>query len=169
MVVVKHRGYTIEAEAVKLILLEPELAIAQQEVEHCILAVVEAQRVPSRMLAAAVTIEVEVVAAVKSAQTLNLILHRMRVHDIHNHGNSTRVRVVDKVLELLGGTKAARSCIETRHMVTEGTIIGMFLDCHNLDCVITVGSDARQHVLTEFIVGAHTLTVLRHTYVALID
>ena len=45
----------------------------------------------------------------------------------------------------------------------------MFLDGHNLDGVITVGDDARQHVHTEFLVSADALAVLGHANVALID
>ena len=45
----------------------------------------------------------------------------------------------------------------------------MLLDGHNLDGVIAVGDDARQHVDAELLIGTHTLAVLSHANVALID
>ena len=169
VVVIEHRRDAIEAETVELILLEPELAVAEQEVEHGVLAVVEAQRVPCRVLTLAVAIEVEVVAAVEAPQALHLVLHRVRVHDVHNHRNAARVGIVDEVLELLGGAKAARGGIEARHMIAKGAIIRVLLNCHDLDSVIPVGLDARQDIGAELLVGAHRLLVLSHANVALVD
>ena len=50
--VVKHRGDTVETETVELILFEPEFTVGKQEMQHLVLAIVEAKRVPGRMLAA---------------------------------------------------------------------------------------------------------------------
>ena len=75
--IVQHRGHAVETETVKLVLLEPELAVGQQEVQHGILAIVKAQRVPCRVLALVVAVEVEVARTVKAAQALDLVFHRM--------------------------------------------------------------------------------------------
>ena len=45
----------------------------------------------------------------------------------------------------------------------------MLLDGHNLDGVVAVGDNARQHVHAEFLIGAHTLAVLCHADMALVD
>ena len=45
----------------------------------------------------------------------------------------------------------------------------MLLDGHDLDGIVAVGNDARQYVHTEFLIGTHTLAVLRHADVALVD
>ena len=106
MVIIEHRCHTVETEAVEAVFLEPELAVTQQEIEHGILAVVEAQRVPSRMLATAIAIEILIVTAVEAPQPLNLIFHGMRMHYVHDNGNATTVSIVDEMLELLGRAKA---------------------------------------------------------------
>ena len=45
----------------------------------------------------------------------------------------------------------------------------MLLDGHYLYGVVAVGGDAREHFLAELVVGAHTLLVFGHAYVALVD
>ena len=55
--VVEHRGNAVEAEAVELELLEPVFTVRKQEVQHVVLAVVEAQRIPGGMLVAVAGIE----------------------------------------------------------------------------------------------------------------
>ena len=117
--VIEHRGHAIEAEAVKLVLLQPELAVGQQEIQHGILAVIEAQRVPCRVFALAIAVEVQVARAVKAAQALDLVLHRMGVHDVHDNGHAGGMGVIDEVFQLLRSAETRRGCIETRHMVAE--------------------------------------------------
>ena len=76
--------------------------------KHLVLAIIEAERVPSRMFAATcVGVEILVVGTVKSSQTFSLVFHSMAVHYVHNHCYTARVSIVDKRLEVLGGTKAA--------------------------------------------------------------
>ena len=101
MVVIEHRGYAIEAEAVKLILFEPELAVGEEEMKHTVLSIVEAERIPSRMFATLVAIEIEVVGTVKTAETLHFILHGMRMHDIHYHGNPHLMRFINQTLKIV--------------------------------------------------------------------
>ena len=74
VVIVKHRCHAVKTESVKTELVKPILAIAEKEMQHLVLAVVKAQGVPSGMLAASVTVEILVIAAVESAQTLDLVL-----------------------------------------------------------------------------------------------
>ena len=73
--VVEHGGYAVESETVKMVLAEPVLAVAQQEVHHLVLTVVEAEAVPSRMLVSLARIEILVRVAGKIAQTFQLVLH----------------------------------------------------------------------------------------------
>ncbi len=97
MVVVEHGGDAVEAETVELVLVEPEFAVGEQEVEHAVLAVVEAERIPCRVLAARVTVEVEVIAAVEASQSLKLVLDRMGMHYVHDDGDSHLVGIVDEL------------------------------------------------------------------------
>ena len=103
---VEHRGDTIETETVELILLHPEAAVGEQEGYDIILRVVEAERIPSGMLATITRIEVLVGVASKVAQALELVLHGVRLHHIHNHCNAVGVSLIDELLQLLGSTLA---------------------------------------------------------------
>ena len=106
MVIIEHGGYTVETETVKLKFLKPVFTVREKEMEHAVFSVVEEKRVPCRMLAASVAIEIEVVAAVEPAETLHLILHGVGVHDIHNHGNAELVSLVDKTFQIVGSAEA---------------------------------------------------------------
>ena len=167
--IIEHRGDTVEAEAVEAIFLKPELAVAEQEVKHLVLSVVEAKRVPCRVLAAMVAIEVLVVAAIEAAKSLKLIFHGVRVHNVHNHGNSHAVGIVDEVLQVVGCAEAARCSIEARYVIAKRAVVGVLLDSHNLNGIISVGCHARQHIGAELVVASHSLLISCHTYVALID
>ena len=105
--VVEHRGHAVEAETVELVFIEPEFAVAQQEIDYGILSIVEAERIPCRVLASAVAVEVLVVAAVEASQTLHLVFHGVGVYDIHNHRQTMGVCIVDKTLQLFRSAEAA--------------------------------------------------------------
>ena len=104
--IVKHRGDTIETETIEVILLEPELTIGKQEVQHLVLSVVEAQAVPSRMLTTVALIEILAWVTGKVTKTFHLVLHSMTVHDIHDNGNTCFVGSIDEFLQFLGSTEA---------------------------------------------------------------
>ena len=169
MVVVEHRGDAVEAEPVEVELVEPVFAVGEQEVNHFVLAVVEAERVPRRVLPPVVAVEILVVGAVEAAQTLDLVLHGVRVHDVHDDGDAAPVSVVDEGLQVVGGTESRRGGKEARHVVAERAVIGVLLYGHNLYGVVAVGIDARQNLLAKFVIGAHLLLLLGHTDVAFVD
>ena len=54
-------------------------------------------------------------------------------------------------------------------MIAEGTVVGMFLNGHNLNAVIAVLDNAGQHILTELTIAAHLLGILPHADVAFVD
>ncbi len=169
VVVVEHRGDAVESEAVEFVLLEPELAVGEQEVKHAVLAVVEAERIPCRVLAARVAVEVEVVAAVEAAEALDFVLDGVRVHDVHDHGDAHRVRLVDELLELVGGAEARRCGVEVADVIAERAVVGVLLHGHELDGVVAVLGYARQHVAAELVVCPDALLVLGHSDVGLVD
>ena len=58
MTVIEHGCNTVKTETIEMELIEPILAVAQEEVDDFILAIVEAKTVPSRMLMAVTRIEI---------------------------------------------------------------------------------------------------------------
>ena len=60
-----------------MIFLKPVLTVGEEEVEHIVLAIVEAKAVPSRMLVAVAGIEELIGVAGEIAESLYLVLHGM--------------------------------------------------------------------------------------------
>ena len=150
-------------------LCKPVLAVAQQEVDYLVLAVVEAEAVPGRMLMTVARIEILVRIAGKITKAFQLVLHCMRVDDVHDDGNTVLMGSINEILQLFWSTETAAGCKEAAHMITERTIIWMFLDSHDLDAVVTVLDDARQYILLELSIGSNLLCILAHTDMALIN
>ena len=151
-----------------MIFLEPVLAVGEEEVEHLVLAVIEAEGVPCRVFAAGVGIEVCGACAVDACYPLVLVLHGVGVHDVHYHGDAEFVGAVDEAFQLLGGAEARRCGEEVAHVVAERAVVGVFLDGHYLYGIVAVGGDARKHVVAEFGICAHPFALLGHADVALI-
>ena len=167
--VVEHRSYTIEAEAIEVVFVEPVLAVAQEEVHHLILTIVEAETVPSWMLVSVARIEVLVRITGKITETFHLILHCMRVNDIHNDSDAILMSCINERLELLRGSETAAGSKEAAYVIAEGSIIRMLLDSHDLNAVVTILNDTWQHLLLELGVGSNLLSILSHSDMALID
>ena len=89
--------------------------------------------------------------------------------NIHNDGNTVLMSCVDKFLQLLRCSKTRTWCKERTDMITERAIIRMFLDSHDLDTVVSILNNARQHIVLEFGIGAHLFGILSHSYMALIN
>ena len=117
--VVQHGCDAVETESVEMEFLEPILAVAQQEVDNLILAIVEAEAVPCRMLMLFSGIEILVGVSCQIAKTFHLVLHRMTVNDVHDDGHTLTMSLVDERFQFFGSAKSARSSKETAHMIAE--------------------------------------------------
>ena len=84
--IVKHGGNAIEAESVETILVEPEFAVRKQKMKHLVTPVIEAKRIPSAVLTPFSGVKILVVRSVKASQAFRLILDRVAMHNVHNHG-----------------------------------------------------------------------------------
>ena len=76
---------------------------------------------------------------------------------------------IDKFLQFLGGTETTRWCEERTDVIAEGAIVRMFLNSHHLNAVVSILDYTRQHVVLKLGIGAHLLSILSHTHVALVD
>ena len=119
MVIIEHGRDAVKPESVKSVFILPELAVAEKEIEHGVLAVVEEQGVPCRMLAAVALVEVKVVASVESAESFHFVFHGVAVYYVHDHCYSELVGVVDQTLQVVGRSKAARRRIEAADVVAK--------------------------------------------------
>ena len=64
--------------------------------EHLVLAVIEAERIPCRMFAAAVAVKIQVMTAVEPSESLYFVLYSVRVDDIHYYRDTQLVGAVDQ-------------------------------------------------------------------------
>ena len=166
---VEHRGDAVEAVAIEVILIEPEAAVGEKEVQDVGLAVVEATRIPGIVPAARAVVEVLVGRAIEEGKAVALVLHGVGVDDVHNDGQAHPVGGVNHRLEFLGRAEARASRVEARDVVAKAAVIGMLHNPHQLDGVVAGLLDAREDLLGELGVGAHALALLGHPHVRLVD
>ena len=119
VVIIEHRCHTVETKSIKLVLIEPEFAVGQEEMYHFILSIVKTERIPCRMLTTTVAIEILIVASVKASETFHLIFNGMGMNDVHDHGYAHLMSGINQRLKLLGSSETARRRIEARHMIAE--------------------------------------------------
>ena len=81
-----------------MVLLKPELAVGKQEVDDLVLSVVEAEAIPSWMLATVALIEILAGVAGKVAKSLVLVLYSMAVDNVHDDGNTQFMSAVNERL-----------------------------------------------------------------------
>ena len=105
MAVIKHRGDTIETKTVEAILIQPVFAVRQQEMQHLVLSVIEAERVPCLMFTPGTGMEILMIRTVETSEPLCFIFHGMTVHDVHNHRQPHPMSIVDETLQFVGRTE----------------------------------------------------------------
>ena len=113
VVEVEHRRHGVHAQAVDVVLLEPEQRVAQQEVADLVAAVVEDERAPVLVLALpriGVLVERRAVEAREAVR----VLREMPGHPVEDHADARPVARVDEDLEVLRRAEAARRREEAR-------------------------------------------------------
>ncbi len=93
----------------------------------------------------------------------------MGVDDVEEDGDAETVCGIDEVFEVFGSTEARAGGEEGGDVVTEGAVVRMFLDGHDLDGVIACGVDAWENVACEFAVGVDAGFLTGHTDVCFVD
>ncbi len=87
--------------------------------QHFVLAVVEAEAVPCRVLAATAVVEILIARSVEVTQTFQFVLYGMAVHEVHDHVHTSSVCVIDERFQLVRRTETAAGSKEIRYMVSE--------------------------------------------------
>ena len=169
VIVVEHAGDAVKTEAVEVILLQPELQVREQEMEHLGLSVIEALGPPGGVFALRPGVEELILRAVKHVDALDGVLDGVRVYQIEQDGDAEFMGAVDQVLEILGIAEAAGSGEKAGDLITEGTVIGVFHDRHELNGVVAEIFHPRQNIVRKLTVSARTVFLGRHTDVGFID
>ena len=150
--IIQHRRYTVKTESIEFIFFQPVFTVRQQEVNDFILAIVKTKRIPRRMFTTPSRIEILVRITGKITQSFYLILHCMGMNNIHNNSDTHSMSSIDQLLQLIRSTETGRSGKETGYVVTETSIIRMFLNSHYLNTIIPFFGNAGKHLFTEFII-----------------
>ena len=113
IVKVEHAGHRVDAQAVQVILLDPEQCAGDQEALYLAHAVVENHSAPFLVLATAGVGVFIAGGAVKHVQPVG-ILGEVGRHPVQNHADTGLVHLVHKVHEILGGAVTAGRGRSTR-------------------------------------------------------
>ena len=116
VVEVEHRGHGVDADAVGVVLVEPEQRVGDEEVAHLVAAVVEDQRAPVRVRAAA-RVGVLVQRGAVEAGEREVVAREVRRHPVEDHAEPVLVQAVDELAEVVGRAEARRRGEVARHLV----------------------------------------------------
>ena len=169
MVEVEHGGDAIEAETVEVVLIKPEAAVGEEEVEDVRLAVVEATGVPGIVPTAGAVVEVLIRRAVEKGETIALVLDGVGMDNVHDDGQAHAVRLVHQRLQLLRRAETGARGEEVGDVVAEAAIVRVLHDAHQLERVVAGLLDAGEDLLRELGVSANTFGLLRHAHVRLVN
>ncbi len=132
VVAVQHRGHGIDADAVDVVLLEPEERVGDEEVAHLGAAVVEDERAPVGVRAAP-RVGVLVERRAVEAHERELVAREVRRHPVEDHAEAALVQAVDERAELVGRAVARGRGEVARHLVAPRARERMLHDRHQLD------------------------------------
>ena len=76
MTIIEHRRDAIETETIKMELLQPVLAVGEEEMDDIILAIVEAKTIPGRMLVPKLPTSVSISRPERAAEESSLTATR---------------------------------------------------------------------------------------------
>ena len=105
VVEVEHRGDGVDAEPVRVVLLEPEECVREQEVAHLVAAEVEDQRAPVGVRAAARVVVLVEGSAVEARQR-PLVTRKVRRDPVEDHADAVAVQALDERLQVVGLAEA---------------------------------------------------------------
>ena len=132
VVAVEHRGDGVHAQAVDVVLLEPEERAGQQEVPHLVATVVEDQRPPVGVRALPRILVLVQRRPVEARQRVR-VGREVRRYPIENHADAARVQRLDERAELVRVAVPRRGREVPRDLVPPRAAEGMFRDRQQLD------------------------------------
>ena len=113
VVEVEHRRDRVDAQAVDVVLVEPEQRAREQEAAHLVAAVVEDVAVPVGVEALA---RIGVLVEVRAVEVGEAVLvgREVRRHPVEDHADAALVQVIDEVHEVLRRAVARASARSSR-------------------------------------------------------
>ncbi len=142
MVVIQHARHTVKAETVEAVFIKPEFAVGEQKMQYFVLVVIKAQGIPCHMFTAGSVVEILIGSSVKTGKSLQLIFDGMGMHDVHDHRYPFSMGFIDQHFQFLRRAKTGGNRKEIGDVVSERSVIGVFLYSHELDRIVTSFRDA---------------------------
>ena len=118
---IKHAGYRIHTDTVRMIFLHPEQCIGDQIVRYLGTTVIVDQGAPVRMTALSGILMLIKTGAVKCGQTVR-IPWEMRRHPVKDHTDSRLMQFIHEEHKVLRCTVSGSRCIITDHLISPGSI-----------------------------------------------
>ena len=106
VVEVEHRGDGVDADAVRVVLAQPVQRVGDEEVAHLVAAVVEDQRAPVGVRAAA-RVGVLVERGAVEAGEREVVAREVRRHPVEDHAEPVLVQAVDERAEVVRACRSA--------------------------------------------------------------
>ena len=91
------------------------------------------------------------------------------MNNVHNDCNAIGMCFIDKFFKFFRCTKARAGCKKRTYMIAKTPIIGVFLNCHNLNSIVAFFYYSRQYVLFKFSISTNFLSILPHSDVAFVN
>src|SRR5262249_32642426 len=118
---VEHGRHGIDADAIQVVLVEPEKSVPQEEVLHLVPPVVEYESSPVAVLSLARVGMLVKVGAVEEAETV-VVSRKVSRHPIEENTNAGLVAAVDEAGKVLGQAMTARGGEVAQRLVAPGSI-----------------------------------------------
>jgi hypothetical protein len=134
VVQVQHGGDRVHAQAVEVVLLQPEDRIADQEVADLVAPVVEDQAVPLRVEAQARVLVLVQVRAVEAREGMR-VGREVRRHPVQEDADALLVQRVDEDHQVLRRAVARARCVVPGGLVAPGAVEGVLVTGISSTCV----------------------------------
>lgn len=131
--------------------------------------IIEQSRVPQFVSSLSTLMEIEMITTIEHVQPIFCILASVGVNDIEQDYNSHSVSSVDQVHQLLRSAISAGNSKEGGDLVSERSIVCVFLDGHQLNDVVSKLLDPRKNLCSELLVGSDPVLSGTNTDMGLID
>jgi len=110
-----------------------------------------------------------VVATVEHVDSVKDVFACVRVDNVEKDCDSHSVGSIDEFHKLLGCSISARSSKERSDLISERSVVGMFLDSHKLDYVVSKLLYPRKDVCGKLGISSNSIFCCADTYVRLIN
>ena len=151
VVEVQHGGYRVNADAVDMVLVQPEHCGGYEEGDDLVARVVEYVGAPFLVLALAAVLILIAVDAVEASQTVS-VLGEVSGYPVEDDADAFLVALVDEVHEHIGRTVAGGGSEVAGNLITPGAVKRILGHGHELDVGVAHLLDIGDQLVGELVV-----------------